>query len=213
MELYSMLPKISHPTYELKIPSTGKKVTFRPFLVKEEKLLLIAKQSNDSIDMMRAIKQVINNCCVESSFNVNALTIFDIEFLFLRIRACSVNNIAKVAYRDNEDQQVYNFDIDLNTLEVKFPENIEKNVKITNQSGIIMRHPPASIFDDKNFFQTNKEDTFYELTTKCLDKIYEGDAIYDVSDYTKEQVEEFLDNLNVKTYQKYIRMTERKHLL
>jgi hypothetical protein len=203
-----MLPKINYPTYELKIPSTGKKVTFRPFLVREEKILLIAKQSEDSVDIMRAIKQVINNCCVETNFNVNSLTIFDIEYLFLKIRANSVNNIAKVSYRDNEDQKIYNFEIDLNQLEVKFPENIEKNIKVTENSGILMKHPPASIFDDKEFFKTDKDDSFYELVIKCMDKIYEEDEIHDLKDYPKELIEEYLDNLDVKTYQNIVKFME-----
>ena len=145
------LPKTKHPLFDIKIPSTGKPVSFRPFLVKEEKLLLMAKASEDPTDIFKAIKQVINNCAMDKGFDIDKLAIFDLEYVFIRLRAISVNNIVKVSYRDNEDDKIYDFEINLNTVEVVFPEKISKNIKISDTIGMTMKYPPASIFDDKEY--------------------------------------------------------------
>jgi hypothetical protein len=195
------LPKIKHPTFDFVVPSTKKKESFRPFLVKEEKILLMAKTSEEPNAILRAVKQVVNNCALSKSFDVDKLAIFDIEYLFMQLRAISVNNVVKVSYRDNEDGEVYNFEIDLTKIDVKFPQNVERTVRITDKMGIQMCYPPASIFDDKEFFDTG-EDAFYELVLRCIDKIYDGDDIYLPSDYTKEDVEQFLDECGIETFEK-----------
>lgn len=200
MEL-KMLPKINHPIFEFVIPSTGKKESFRPFLVKEEKILLMAKSSEDQADILRAIKQIINNCSLNNTFNVDKLAIFDIEYLFLQLRAVSVNNIIKISYRDNEDDEVRDFEIDIKNVKVTFPENVDKVIKITDNMGIKMKYPQGMIFDDREFFNSG-EDSFYELIIRCLDKIYDGEEIYEPSDYTKEEIETFLDDVGINVYEK-----------
>ena len=195
------LPKIKHPIHEFTIPSTGKKELFRPFLVREEKLLLIAKASGDQADILRAVKQIVNNCAINKSFDIDKIAIFDVEYLFLRLRAVSINNMVKVSYIDNDDKQVYDFEIDLLKVEVKFPENIEQVIKVDDKIAIVMRHPPASLFDDKDFADSG-EDAFYELILRCIDKIYEGDDIFDPADYSKEEIEEFLNELGVEVFEK-----------
>lgn len=196
-----MLPKIKHPTFEIKIPSTGKKELFRQFLVKEEKVLLMAKASEDPGDVFRAVKQVVNNCAVSDSFDVDKLTMFDLEYLFLKLRALSVSNIVKVTYRDNEDQQTYDFAIDLDTVEVKFPDGIEKVIKITDEIGIVMKYASASLLDDREFLDSG-EDSFYELIIRCVDRVYDGDDVYDASSIDKKELESFLDDLDVKVFEK-----------
>ena len=110
----SNLPKIDYPVYKIKVPSQKKESQFRPFLVKEEKLLLMAKESDNTSDILSAIKQIINNCSIDSKFDVNKLALFDLEYVFLKLRSISVDNIVKVSYKDNEDEKVYDFEIDLN---------------------------------------------------------------------------------------------------
>jgi hypothetical protein len=195
------LPKIKHPTYEFKVPSTGKKEVFRPFLVREEKILLIAKSSEDPSEMFRAIKQIVNNCCINESFDVDKITIFDLEYLFLQLRAVSVNNMVKVSYRDNEDQKVYDFEIDLKTIEVEFPENIEKVIPINDTMGIMMKYPSASLFDDKEYFKTGDQ-AFYELMVRCVDKIYDGEDLYNPADHSPEEIEKFLDDCGIEVFEK-----------
>lgn len=205
------LPKIKYPTYEFKIPSTGKKESFRPFLVKEEKLLLMAKASEDPADIFRAVKQIVNNCCIRESFDVDQITIFDLEYLFLKLRAISVSNTVEVSYRDNDDGEIYKFDIDLNDIEVQFPENIEKTVKVTDDIGILMKWPSAMLFEDKDYLNSGDQ-SFYELVVRCIDKIYDGEDIFDPKDYSAKEIEEFLDGCGVTTFeqiQKFMTNTPR----
>lgn len=195
------LPKVKHPIFDFTIPSTGKKESFRPFLVREEKILLMAKTSEDPADTLRAVKQVVNNCCINDQFDVDKLAIFDIEYLFLQLRAISVNNIVNVAYRDNEDQEVYNFDIDIKKVTVQFPENVEKVIPVTDTMGIMMRWPSASLFDDREYFKVGDQ-AFYELVLRCIDKIYDGEDIYNPEDYSLKEIEEFLDDCGVEVFEK-----------
>lgn len=195
------LPKVKHPIYDFKIPSTGHKESFRPFLVKEEKVLLMAKTSDDPADALRAVKQVVNNCALRESFDVDELAIFDLEYLFLQLRAISVSNVVKVSYRDNEDQKVYDFEIDLKTVEVQFPEAVDKVISVTDSMGIVMKWPSASIFDDAEYLKAGDQ-AFYELVVRCIDKIYDGDEIYDPKEYSAKEIEEFLDDCGIATFEK-----------
>lgn len=161
----------------------------------------MAKSSEDSGDILRAVKQVVNNCALNDSFDVDRLAIFDIEYLFIQLRAISVNNIVKLSYRDNEDQEIYDFHIDLKDVKVQFPEKVERVIKITDSMGIQMRYPSASILDDNTLMEAG-DDAFYELIIRCIDKIYDGDDIFDPSDYSKEEVEAFLDDFGVGVFEK-----------
>ena len=196
-----MLPKIKHPTFEFVIPSTKKKETFRPFLVREEKILLIAKSSDDKMDVLRALKQVVNNCAISKTFDVDKLALFDLEYLFLKLRSVSVSNVAKVAYQDNEDGQIYEFDIDLNQIEVKFPQKVEQNIKVTKDIVIKMKYPSASILEDRHLIESG-DDGYFDLVLKCVDKVFDGEDVYDVQSSTKEELEEFMDQLSTPVFNK-----------
>jgi len=192
------LPKISHPTYNISIPSLNKNYKFRPFLVKEEKILLMAKESDKDADIFSAIKQIVNVCCLDD-LNVDKLAIFDLEYIFLKLRSFSIENIVKVSYKDLEDNKNYDFSIDLNEIEVKFPDKIVNTIKISENTGIVMKYPSASIYDDKDFLELDK-DYLFELIIRCVDKIYEDDTVYEAKDYTKQEIGNFLENLNSKTF-------------
>lgn len=193
------LPKIQYPTFTIEVPSTKKKQTFRPFLVKEEKILLMAKASGLESDVFKAIKQIVNNCCIDPSFDVDNLTLFDMEFLFIRIRAASVDNVVSVTYKDYEDQKEYPFDVDLNKVTVTFPEGISNTIKVNKDLTVVMRYPSASIYDDQDFLSSGEE-AFFKLIVHCIDKIYDGDQVYDAKVQTKEEIEEFIENLDVKSF-------------
>ena len=197
------LPKIDQPIHNINVPSMKKKFPFRPFLVKEEKLLLMAKESQTPADILGAIKQVVNNCSLEPKLIIEKLPIFDLEYLFLKLRALSVDNVVKITYKDFEDEKEYNFEIDLNEVEVKFPEKNSENIKISNKSGIVMKYPTASLYDDKEFTNLDK-DYMFELIVRCLDKIYYEDDIYEAKDYKKQELVDFLENLNVATFEKIL---------
>lgn len=197
------LPKIDQPIYNINVPSLKKKFAFRPFLVKEEKLLLMAKESQTPTDILSAIKQVVNNCSLDKKLVIDKLPIFDLEYLFLKLRSLSVDNIVKIKYKDFEDNKEYDFEIDLNKVEVQFPKNSNPNIKITERSGLTMVYPTSNLYDDKEFLGLEK-DYMFELIIKCIDKIYYEDDVYEAKDYKKEELSDFLENLNVATFEKVL---------
>jgi hypothetical protein len=193
------LPKISYPTYKIKVPSVKKNFNFRPFLVKEEKLLLMAKETDKYADILSAIKQIVNNCSLDSNLDIDKLAIFDLEYIFIKLRSFSVENVVKVSYKDLEDEKNYEFDIDLNEVEIKYPKTTQNNIKITDTVGILMKYPSASLYDDKEFLDLDK-DYLFELIIRCIDKIYSGDEIFEAKDYNRKELGEFLENLESKTF-------------
>lgn len=194
-----MLPKIEYPQIILTIPSSKKKVAFRPFLVKEEKILLMAKLSGQDSDVLIAIKQVVNNCALED-FDVNAISLFDLEFIFIQLRANSVNDTVQVSYRDNEDEKIYDFDISLKEIKVVFPENVNNKIKITDKSGILMKYPNASLYEDNEFLNSG-EDSFFQLILRCIDKIYDENEVYEAGSYSKKELEDYVENLDIRTFE------------
>jgi hypothetical protein len=196
------LPKISHPIFDVVIPSTKKKLKVRPMLVKEEKILLIAKASEDDASVLGAVRQVVNNCIVDADVDIDKLALFDIEYLFIKIRSFSVSNISKVSYRDNADGKIYEFDVDLDKVEVIFPDKIETNIKITDKTGIIMKYPEASLYADTELLSSDGEEIVENLIIRCIDKIYDGDEMFDTKTFTIAEVKEFVEQLDVTTYDK-----------
>lgn len=194
------LPKIDQPLFDMIIPSSGKKITFRPFLVKEEKILLIAQQSGNDSEIIRAIKQILNNC-IQDDLDLDTLAIFDLEYAFLKLRAKSVNNVVKLAYRDTEDDEVYNFELDLDTIEIEMPQNLNSKIEITDSVGMTMRYPSASITDSMGDFD-NEVDLMTFFIVNCIDTIYDEDNVYIANDFSEEEISEFLDGLDVKTFEK-----------
>jgi hypothetical protein len=193
------LPKIDQPLFDLIIPSTGKKIAFRPFLVKEEKILLIAQSGGDG-EIIRAIKQIINNCVIEN-INVDELATFDLEYMFLKLRAKSVNNLIKLSYRDNEDDELYDFEVDLDTIEVEIPKDINSKIKINETVGMTMKYPSAGISDKISEFE-NEVELLTFFITNCIDTIYDEETVYVANDYSAKDLNEFLDSLDVSTFDK-----------
>lgn len=194
------LPKFNHPMFDVVIPSTNKTSKYRPMLVREEKILLMAKTGEDKDDMLNAIKQVVTNCLVDT-IDIDKLAVFDIEFLFLKIRAVSVNNIAKISFTDSEDKKDYPFEIDLSKVEVKFSEQ-NKTISVSDGFGISMRYPEASIYSDKEFFKSEPNVITDELIIRCIDKIYFHDDVYDFNASTREEKVEYINTIDINTYEK-----------
>ena len=188
------LPKIDQPLFDMIIPSTGKKVVFRPFLVREEKILLIAQQSENDSEIIRAIKQILN-ACVQDDIDIDSLAIFDLEYMFLKLRARSVNNVVKLSYRDIEDGELYNFELDLDTIEVKMPEVINSKIEINDNVGMTMKYPAASITDRMKDFD-NEVDLMTFFIVNCIDTIYDEDNVYVASEFSESEITEFLDGLD-----------------
>lgn len=195
------LPKIDYPILNIKIPSTKKEFMFRPFLVKEEKILLMAKESANDADIFVAIKQIVQNCCLDKKFDVDNLPIFDLEYIFLKLRSFSIDSIIKIAYRDSEDQKIYDFEINLEEIKVVFPKKVNNTIKINENVGIVMKYPSASLYSDEEFLKLEK-DQLFELIIRCVDKIYDGEEVFETKDFSKKDISEFLENLNIKVFEK-----------
>lgn len=196
-----MLPKIDKPIFEITVPSLKRPVKFRPFTVKEEKILLVAQQEGVEKSIILAIKQVINNCCQEDKFDVNKLATFDLEYLFLKLRARSINNVIEVSYRDNEDDKVYDFEIDLDEVEMLQNADVSNVIPINDTVGIKMKYPSVSIIDDAPTEGTAAEVVEY-LIRKCIDSIYDEESVYPAEEYDEKELLEWIDALDVETFNK-----------
>lgn len=199
------IPKIQHPTFELTIPSNETKIKCRQMLVKEEKILLFAKASGDLADILAAVKQVLTLCIVSpTQLDVNSLASFDIDYLFVKLRALSVDSMTKVSYKDSEDEKQYDFEIDFNSLKVEFPKDVTKVVPIDMNTRLSLKYPEARIYEDKEYIKMNDTDRLNASIVKCFDKYYSGDEVVDLKNETEEDLKTFLENLDLKTYDKLI---------
>ena len=201
------LPKINTPMFDFVIPSSKKKIKIRPMLVKEEKILLMAKESGENGDILNAIKQVVNNCIIDSDIDIDKFPIFDLEYLFIKIRSISVSNTTKVSYRDNEDDKIYDFEVDLDKIQIVFPESIEKRIMISDDTGIALKYPDASLYSDNIFINNSETEVFEMMALNCIEKIFSGDEMYSPKDYTKEELMEFLENMDINSFNKFREFT------
>ena len=193
------LPKIATPTYELVLPSTDQTIQFRPFLVKEEKLLVLALESEDNKQITTAIKSVLKNCVLTKGIKVEQLPTFDIEFLFLNIRGKSVGEELEVniVCPDDEKTQV-TVDINLDDIQVQKSEDHTKQIKIDEDLMMEMKYPSLDQFIKNNFDfnEKNQMDQSFQLIASCIDKIYTEEEVWATADCTKKEVNDFLEQMN-----------------
>ena len=193
------LPKITTPTYELELPSTGKMVKYRPFLVKEEKVLVIALESEDNKQITNAIKAVLKSCVLTKGIKVDTLPTFDIEYLFLNIRGKSVGEELEVNVicPDDEETQVKTT-INLDDIQIEKDENHTKQIKLDDNLMMEMKYPSLEQFIKNNFDfdEKNQMDQSFELIATCIDKIYSEEEVWATADCTKKEVNDFLESMN-----------------
>jgi hypothetical protein len=205
-----MLPKLDIPTYEVKLISTGKTVRFRPFLVKEQKLFLMAAESDDAKETVNVIRQVLKNCILDE-IDVDGLPTFDLEFLFMHLRARSVEEVVDLKYKCNnnvkdeageEKKCTGSVSFKLNLLEVeptKNPDHSNK-IQITENLGLCLKYPTFEMI--QKYENLNEEEIMTKILVDCVDYIYDKDNVYYAKDTTKEELEEFIDNLQQKDLEK-----------
>ena len=193
------LPKIATPTYELELPSTGQSVKYRPFLVKEEKLLVLALESEDTKQITTAIKTVLKSCVLTKGVKVESLPTFDIEFLFLHIRGKSVGEELdlNIICPDDEKTQVP-VTIDLDDIQVQKYDDHENQIKIDENIMMEMAYPSLDQFIKNNFDfdEKNAMAQSFDLIAQCIDKIYTQDEVWTSADCTKKEMSEFLESMN-----------------
>jgi hypothetical protein len=198
------LPKISTPTYELELPSTGQSIKYRPFLVKEEKLLVLALESEDTKQITNAIKTVIKNCIETKGIKVELLPTFDIEYLFLNIRGKSVGEEIEVNIICPDDETTtVPVKINIDDINVEKKETHDKHIKVDDSIMMEMKYPSLDQFIKNNFdvSSSNMEQSF-DLIASCIDKIYTDDEVWVAADVTKKELSEFLEQMNSAQFKK-----------
>ena len=193
------LPKIATPTYELELPSTGQSINYRPFLVKEEKLLVLALETEDTKQITTAIKNVLKNCVLTKGIKVDQLPTFDIEFLFLNIRGKSVGEEIEVNIicPDDEETQVP-VTIDLDDIKIQKNDEHTNQIKLDKDLMMELKYPSLEQFIKNNFDfdDANAMDQSFDLIATCIDKIYTADEVWAAADCTKKEIKEFLEQMN-----------------
>jgi hypothetical protein len=207
------LPQVVLPTYELEIPSNGKKIKYRPFVVKEEKLLLLALETNDEKEIERAVKTLLKGC-IQSRIKIEDLPLFDLEYIFLNIRAVSVGEIIEmnVTCKDDNTTQV-RYNLNLSEVKVNKPEGHDSKIMLNDNLGVIMKYPSWSEFVSGSIMgQSPTADGVVDIIAGCIDQIFDAEDVYDSSTTSKKEFVDFVEGLTNNQFeliQKFFESTPR----
>lgn len=191
------LPVINTPTYELEVPSTKEQLKFRPFLVKEEKILLMAMEEEDAKHMVNAVRTIVDNCTFKT-LKISKMPMFDLEYVFLNIRAKSVGEIVSVKILCDDDKETYvDVDIPLEEIEVKFQKDHTNMIDLTDDIKLEMAYPTFEMLDS---FDVDTTAGVFSLIGKCVERIIDGETIHERADFNKKELTDFLDSLNTKQF-------------
>jgi len=197
------LPKLNTPTYELEVPSTDEKIKYRPFLVKEEKILLMAMESKDNAQIINAVKDIVSSCTFEK-LNVATMPMFDMEYIFLNIRAKSVGEVSKLKILCPDDKKTYaSVELDLTKVEVQVGDDHSNKIELTDDMGIIMTYPTIDSFLESGI-ETVNASNMLDVVGSCVLQIYEqkGEKVYQAKDQTKKELTEFIESMNSGQFKK-----------
>ena len=195
------LPKLTTPTYELEIPSTDEKIKYRPFLVKEEKILLIALESGESKDIINAVKEIVAECTF-GKIDLGILPMFDVEYIFLNIRSKSVGEVSTLRLLCPDDGETYaNVDVNLNDVQVHVDEGHNNKIELTDEMGIIMTYPNIDSYTESGITDITAHNMLDVIGT-CILQIYDkkGEEVFEAKDQTKKELTEFIEQLNTKQF-------------
>lgn len=188
------LPKIDLPIYEADLPSSGEKVRYRAFTVKEEKIMLIAKESKDPEQIILSIKQIINNCLVDKS--VDDLSVFDLEYILLMIRGKSVSNVIDFIVTDPDTDEEVKLSLNTEEVRVIYDEKHTNKIRLNDQYVMFMKYPNYDLFMDVSKNINSKDPmVFYDIMVSCIDKIVSEEAVYQFSEFSKEEIDQFMESL------------------
>ena len=195
------LPQVNTPTYELAVPSTDEKIKYRPFLVKEEKILMIAMEGKEQSGILDAVKQIVKSCTFDK-FDMSKAPMFDVEYIFLNIRAKSVGEISTVNLRCLDDNETFvKTEIDLTEVEVKMDEEHTNKIELNEEMGMIMTYPNLDSFADYDVTNINASNMI-DMIASCIAQIYDkkGEDVYDSKDSTHKELVDFIEQLNSKQF-------------
>ena len=216
MPLNSSLPKLDHATYSISLPSDGTKIKFRPFLVKEQKILMIAEESKDPNQMMQAMINIIQNCVIEApaDFNVLKLPMFDIEYIFMQLRSKSIGESVEVGLKCEKCETENKVKINFDNAYVEKPETDLRVIPLTAEVGLKMKYPDISMADDivktqnvsdegdSNNPPTKDTETIFNMIINCIDSIYSADNVYSAENTPRAELEEFVESMSQEHFQK-----------
>jgi hypothetical protein len=198
------LPKISTPTYELELPSSGKKIKYRPFLVREEKILIMALESEDMKQITNAIVQILSDCILTKTIKISELSTFDIEYLFLNVRAKSVGESVEVNITCPDDEEtVVQMEIEIDSIKVQKDKKHTNIIKLDDKLSMKLKYPSLDQFVENNFeINDNQSDVDKSLSmiTSCIEMVYDSEESWNASDCTKQELDEFIEQLNTKQF-------------
>ena len=196
------LPKLDVPIYELTVPSTDEKIKYRPFLIKEEKILLIAMESGANEDVIQAVKQIVSECTF-NTLKLGDMPMFDVEYIFLQIRSKSVGEVSKLKILCKDDGETYaNVEVDLTEIEVQVNDDHTNKIELTDEMGVIMRYPTIDSFSTAGISDITA-DNMLDVIVACIDKIYDkkGEEVYDSKDSSKKELMDFVEGMNTTQFQ------------
>ena len=197
------LPKLTTPTYELEVPSTDEKIKYRPFLVKEEKILMIAMETEEQTAIINAVKDIVSACTFDA-LDVSKMPMFDVEYVFLNIRAKSVGEVSKIKLRCPDDKKTFvATEIDLTEVKVQVDDGHTNKIELTDDMGMIMTYPTIDSFQNAGVSEISAENMI-ELISTCILEIYEdkGEKVHEAKDSTKKELIDFIESLNSKQFVK-----------
>ena len=197
------LPKLTTPTYELEVPSTDEKVKYRPFLVKEEKILLMAMESGENKNIVQAVKDIVTECTF-GKLNLGTMPMFDVEYLFLNIRSKSVGEISTLNVLCPDDKKTYaSVEVNLSEIKVQVDDGHTNKIELTDEMGIIMTYPTIDSFNETGI-QTITASNMLEVIGNCVLQIYEekGEKVYEAKDQTKKELNDFIESMNTSQFKK-----------
>ena len=197
------LPKLNTPTYELEVPSTDEKLKYRPFLVKEEKILMLAMESKENAQIIQAVKDIVSTCTFEK-LDVSSLPMFDIEYIFLNIRAKSVGEVSKIKLLCPDDKKTYTtVEVNLTEVEVQVDDKHTNKIELTDDMGVIMTYPTIDTFAEIGIEDINASNMLDVVASSIL-QIYEqkGEKVYNSKDQTKKELTEFVESMNSGQFKK-----------
>ncbi len=188
------LPKIDQPLFELTVPSTEKKIAFRPFTVKEEKILLIARESNEIEQVVLAVKQIINNCCPD--VDVETLAVFDLEYLMLQLRAKSVNNEIKFNITDPDTEEQVELVVDVDDIQISRNPDHSKKIQLNDQYFMMMRYPTINELSSLQSLDSDEpaESVLFNTMISCIETLVDDstDEVYNFGEFSQEEIEDFV---------------------
>ena len=206
------LPKIDAPTFEMKLISNNRDIRYRPFLVKEEKLLLMAMEGGETQDVINASKQIVNNCILDE-IDIDTLPLFDVQYALLKIRSKSIGEIAEVMVKHINDinekgeecKASTKVEVDVSSIVPVISENHSNMIRVTNDIGIQMKYPTIKLYEKLGQMTENDNtnvEGFFDIILDCIDSIFQGNEVFNASDHSKEEMSDFLNSLTNEQFQK-----------